>query len=60
MYYRRSLLRNKANTRRIAGGIILDRYSIRMSTKVKNDYMIYKIKPTWADNYREICYINKR
>ncbi len=46
MYYRRSLLRNKANTRRIAGGIILDRYSIRMSTKVKNDYMIYKIKPT--------------
>ena len=38
MYYRRSLFRNKADTRRIDGGIILDRYSIRMSTKAKNDY----------------------
>lgn len=38
MYYRRSLFRNRADTRRIDGVIILDRYSIWMSTKAKNDY----------------------
>lgn len=38
MYYWRSLFRNRADTRRIDGVIILDRYSILMSTKAKNDY----------------------